>query len=161
VSWTILLDSGPLGLVTHRKGVPGADDCRQWVAACLDHGARILVPAIADYEVRRELARANRSAGLARLDAFNTAEPDRYLPLTDAALRLAATLWARARQQGKPTADPRELDCDVVLAAQALTLAPTSSRIVVATMNIGHLSQFVAAALWTDIDPATAPNVDQ
>ena len=47
---------------------------------------------------------------------------------------------------------PRELDCDVLIAAQALTLgAPTGERVVGAT-NVGHLAQFVAAELWTSID---------
>lgn len=147
----IFLDTGPLGLVTHRKGVPGADACRRWVADCLDAGARVVVPAIADYEVRRELRRAAKSPGLLRLDTFNAAEPDRYLPLSDAALKLAATLWAEARQKGLPTADPRELDGDVILAAQALTFGAPPEEIVIATTNVGHLARFVTAETWTNI----------
>jgi hypothetical protein len=77
VSRIIVLDSGPLGLVTQRKGIPAADACRQWITRCLDRGSRIIVPAIADFEVRRELGRAGKAHGLARLDAFNVAEPDR------------------------------------------------------------------------------------
>jgi hypothetical protein len=65
VSRIIFLDTGPLGMVTQRKGVPVADACRQWVSACLDRGACVIVPAIADFEVRRELVRANKSSGLA------------------------------------------------------------------------------------------------
>jgi predicted nucleic acid-binding protein len=76
-------------------------------------GHRLVVPAIADYEVRRELERAGRTEGLASLEAWNSAAPDRYLPLSDSALRLASKLWAQARNAGTPTADPRELDCAV------------------------------------------------
>src|SRR5438093_11039652 len=94
----ILLDSGPLGLVTQRVGVPSADACRQWVDACSIAGAMILVPAIIDFEVRRELLRARKHAGVARLDAFVHAEPGRWIPITDAVLESAAELWATSRQ---------------------------------------------------------------
>lgn len=73
------------------------------------------------------------------------------LPVTTAAMRLAAELWARARQQGQPTAADNTIDCDVILAAQALTLG--SPEIVIATTNIGHLSRFVPAELWQKILP--------
>jgi predicted nucleic acid-binding protein len=112
-----------------------------------------VVPAVAALEVRRELERLEKTKGLARLEAFSTAEPDRYLVLSDAALRLAATLWARARHQGKPTADPRELDCDVIIAAQALTMGAPASSLIIATTNIGHLAQFVTAESWANIVP--------
>jgi predicted nucleic acid-binding protein len=80
----------------------------------------VIVPAIVYYELRRELLRARKSFGIARLDAFVAATPGRYLPLSDEALRLAADLWAKSRQEGRPTADPKDLDIDVIIAAQAL-----------------------------------------
>ena len=80
----------------------------------------MIVPAIVYYELRRELLRARKSFGIARLDAFVAATPGRYLPLSDEALRLAADLWAKSRQEGRPTADPKDLDIDVIIAAQAL-----------------------------------------
>jgi hypothetical protein len=45
------------------------------------------------------------------------------------------------------------LDCDVLIAAQALTLGIPSSDLVIATTNVGHLSRFVTADLWTNIRP--------
>ena len=151
MSRVIILDTGPLGIATKRRGVPDAEACRQWITNGIRSGASFLVPAIAYYEVRRELERLNNAGGIARLDAFCRAVPDRYLILTDAALRLACTLWARARNTGMPTADPKELDCDVLLAAQALTLSLPASDLTIATTNVGHLSQFVAADLWIKI----------
>lgn len=145
---TIVLDTSPLGTVTKRRGVPDADACRQWVADCRRAGHRILAPAIAYYELARELERSGNTAALARLDAFCRV-PGCYLPVTDQAVHLAVKLWARARRAGIPTADPKELDCDVLIAAQALDLGLPPSELVVATMNIGHLSQFVSAELWT------------
>ena len=153
MSRVILLDAGPLGIVTKRRGVPDAEACRAWVTHCLRQGARIFVPAIAYYEVCRELERMRNTMGLARVAAFCSAVPGRYLPLSDAALRLGCRLWAQARRAGTPTAAPSELDCDVLLAAQALTLEVPEADRVIATTNVGHLSQFVAAELWTQITP--------
>lgn len=151
MSRVVLLDAGPLGIATKRRGVPDAEASRQWIRNGIQRGASFLVPAIAYYEVRRELERLNSAAGIARLDAFCHADPRRYLILTDDALRLACTLWARARNSGTPTADPKELDCDVLLAAQALTLDLPASDLIIATTNVGHLSQFVTADLWVNV----------
>jgi hypothetical protein len=71
--------------------------------------------------------------------------------LTDEALRFGCQLWARARSTVTPTADPRELDCDVLLAAQALPMDVPASDLIIAATNVGHLSQFVAADLWVNI----------
>ena len=149
---TIFLDTSPLSTVTKRKGVPEADACRQWVADCRRAGHEIIAPAIAYYEVARELERAGNVTGLARLNAFCSV-PGCYLPLSDDALRLAARLWARARNAGMSTADPKELDCDVLIAAQALDQGVPTSDLIIATMNVGHLSRFVTAELWTNITP--------
>ncbi len=143
----VLLDAGPLGLVTNPKRSPASVACAQWLQALVTHGARTIVPEIADYEVRRELLRANKVKGLKRLDAL-VAHLE-YLPLTTEAMRMAADFWAQARQQGAPTADDKALDGDVILAAQAGTLG--SRNVVIATTNVGHLSRFTPAALWPDI----------
>jgi hypothetical protein len=45
-------------------------------------------------------------------------------------------------------ADPKEIDADVILAAQAEAIAAT-----VATENVGHLARFVPARHWRDIPP--------
>jgi hypothetical protein len=91
------------------------------------------------------------SAAVKSLDEFNSAEPDRFLRLGKKDLRLAAELWARTRQKGRPTADTHALDIDVILAAQVLNLKPKPTNVVVATSNLKHLSLFVPAALWADI----------
>jgi hypothetical protein len=147
----VILDTGPLGIATKRRGVPEAEACRAWIADGLRKGASFTVPAIAYYEVRRELERLKNTTGIARLNGFCDAVPGRYLILTDEALRFGCQLWARARSAGTPTADPRELDCDVLLAAQALTMGVPASDLIIATTNVGHLSQFVAADLWESI----------
>ena len=64
---------------------------------------------------------------------------------------LAADLWASSRQSGLPTGDPKKLDIDVILAAQALTLGIPASEVIVATSNVSHISRFVPADLWNNI----------
>ena len=144
---TIVLDSGPLGLVTNPGGSKEAAACGQWLLNVATGGATVMVPEIADYEVRRELLRARRAAGITRLDALITQVE--YLAITTSAMRQAATFWAEARQQGRPTAADPALDGDVILAAQAATLGRVG--VVVATTNARHLSRFVPAELWSDI----------
>ena len=147
----VALDAGPLGLVTNPKRSPESLACTQWLKAFVAAGSRLVLPEIADYEVRRELLRGRRERGLRRLDAL--VELVEYLPITTAAMRQAAAFWAAARQRGQPTADDRALDGDVILAAQVATME--SAEVIVATTNVGHLSRYVQAALWRDIPHAS------
>lgn len=144
----VLLDAGPLGMVTHPGGVAEVDACKVWLQGLVSRGTRVLVPEIADYEVRRELLRARKARSLSRLDELLDALE--YLPLTTAAMRRAAELWAEARQQGQPTADAKALDADVILAAQGLTLL-TEGEVVVATTNVGHLKRLITAETWREV----------
>ena len=145
----VFLDAGPLGMVSHRGGVEEIDACQRWLRRLLQRGVRIVIPEIADYEIRRELIRARKHRGIERLDAL--AASLEYLPLTTTAMRRAATMWAEIRQHGFPTADPKALDGDVILAAQALTSGLPGTDLVVATTNVGHLARLVPAALWREI----------
>jgi hypothetical protein len=55
-----MLDAGPLGLITNPKLSGESIACAQWLQTHLTSGRRVLIPEIADYEVRRELLRANK-----------------------------------------------------------------------------------------------------
>jgi predicted nucleic acid-binding protein len=138
----ILLDSYPLGALSHPQ--PDINIVR-WAAACQTAGHRIYVPEVIDYEVRRELLRARKYSGVRNLDALKAAF--QFLPITNPAMLLAADLWAQSRQSGLPTGDPKKLDIDVILAAQALTLGVPAADLIVATSNAAHISRFVAADL--------------
>ena len=151
MSDVLFLDSGPLGLITHPHRSAEVIAIADWLKDCIRAGARILVPAIVYYEIKRELLRASKNAGIARLDAFVNDAPGRYVPLSDDALRRAAELWAQSRRGGRPTTDAKALDIDVLLAAQVLSLGGDA---VLATTNPNHLAPFVQARLWTDITPA-------
>lgn len=143
----ILLDAGPLGLVTNPKLSAESTACAQWLQMHITSGSRPMIPEITDYEVRRELLRANKTKGVARLDAL--VDLIEYLPLTTTAMRQAAIFWAQARQKGQPTAGDKTIDGDMILAAQAVTLE--ASEVIIATTNASHLSRFSVAELWQDI----------
>jgi predicted nucleic acid-binding protein len=147
VSRVVFLDAGPLGLVTNPRRSPRSTACAQWLQSLVSDGTRVIVPEIADYEVRRELLRANKQKGIAQLDGL--VDLLEYLPITTAAMRQAAVFWAEARQRGQPTAGDKTIDSDMILAAQGVMLGV--SDIVIATTNVGHLTRFVPADLWQNI----------
>ncbi len=148
----VLLDSGPLGLVTGPRKLIDANACRAWLEELLAAGVEVRVPDIADYEVRRELLRARRLSGIQHIDALRGRIG--YLVVTSETLFLAADFWAQLRQQGKPTAPDAALDSDVILAAQAALLIGIGHNVVIATTNVGHLARLVPADLWQNIRAA-------
>jgi hypothetical protein len=155
MSRLILLDANTLGLATNPGGKPDAQACAAWIEALLQGGDRVLAAEIADYEIRRELLRARKLAGVARLDRWR--ETGAYVPLTTEAMLLAATFWAEARQQGRPTAPDLALDGDVILAGQAEVLRRAGNTVIVATDNVRHLARFTDARRWQEIQPTAPP----
>jgi hypothetical protein len=147
----VLLDSGPLGLACGRPGSPAPDRCRHWIDGLLARGVEVIVPEIADYEVRRELTLVRAVASLRRLDYLVSPGRLSYVPVTTAEWRQAAAFWADARSRGMPTASRDALDADVLLAVCTTTIGQPSDIIVVATTNVGHLSRYCDARLWTSI----------
>ena len=150
MSKIIVLDTGVLGIVTNPKDTAETQACGEWLVGHLKRNTLVFIPEIADYELRRELIRAGKARGLRRLDALISTL--HYEPLTTAAMRHAAQLWALARQSGRATAAPDALDGDVIVCAQALQIAARPrhehDELVVATTNPKHLSPFVTAKEW-------------
>lgn len=135
------------------KKQPTVSDARhQWVIDCEAAGHRVLVPAISYYEVLRDLEQRQATGQIARLKAF-CLQPQRFLSITTDHLETAARLWGRSRRTGLPTADPHALDSDSILAAQALSLGIADPGLIVATTNPAHISRYVSADLWTNIQP--------
>jgi len=148
----IFLDSGPLSMVTNPKANGTTLECQLWLDFQIRQGAIVFVPEIADYEVRRELIRAGKQRSVQQLDQLKTVLA--YVPITTEMILKAAELWAIVRQQGQPTADPMSLDGDVILAAQAITIAQQiQQEVIIATTNVGHLSRFTIAQHWQTITP--------
>ena len=128
-----------------------SQEADEWAMDRQRAGDQLAVPEIADYEIRRELLRAGREFGIARLGELCAIFE--YLPLTTEVMHDAASLWADARNAGRSTAHPHALDGDVILAAQArsaqIEMAP--EPVVIATTNVAHLARYTDARLWTDI----------
>lgn len=64
MSDTVVLDSGPLGLLTNPNNSPAPVAIRQWLADLLVASRRVILPGIADYEIRREYIRAMMTQSL-------------------------------------------------------------------------------------------------
>ena len=95
----VLLDAGPLGLVTNPRESLETRECTRWLASLAARGDQIRLPEIANYEVRRELLRAGKPRGIQRLDALKATVA--YLPITTAVMLTAAEFWAEARRRGR------------------------------------------------------------
>jgi predicted nucleic acid-binding protein len=149
----ILLDSSPLGLLCRPRGHPRGDACRLWLDSIGLAGIAVVVPEVADYEIRRELVRLSAHAGLVRLDNLSTTW--RYDPLTTPIMRKAAEFWADLRRLGLPTAGDEGLDADAILAAQAALIGNPGDTVTVATSNARHLARFpgIDAQDWPSILP--------
>jgi predicted nucleic acid-binding protein len=144
----VLLDAGPLGIVTNPRISPEAEACKEWLTKITARGIDVTIPEIADYEVRRELLRAGKQAGLARLTALRSFL--RFVPITSPTMLRAAEFWARARNTGRQSAEDASLDADMILAAQATELM-VGQEVMIATTNVRHLALFAPAQLWRDI----------
>ena len=149
MSRVVLLEAGPTGLLTNPRAGALYQACSEWLAALVSGGTRVVLPEIADYEVRRELLRIGSTRGIDRLNTLKTVLD--YLPITTDVMLRAAEFWALARRRGRPTAANAELDCDVILAAQAGLLSAAGDQPVVATTNVRHLSLFPEARRWQDV----------
>jgi hypothetical protein len=145
----ILLDTGPLGLVTHPKGSTESDECNQWLREQIIKGTRVLVPGISDYELRREMVLNDSTKGITKLDALKNTIG--FAPISTAVMNQAAEFWSQARRMGKQTATDKALDSDMILSAHAAVVASHGHQVVVATTNIKHLELFCDARLWKDI----------
>ena len=147
----IVLDSGPLGLLSRSPSKPVAIRCHTWLLTLELAGVTVAIPEIADYEVRRELLRAGIAKGIDRLDDLKTRLG--YMPMTTGAMLRAAEFWPEVRRFGIPTASPDALDADCIVAAQASVVGRPGDVVTIATNNVIHLSRFsgVDARDWTTI----------
>ena len=151
----IFLDSGPVGLACGPRKNPDVLRFENWILRLLDdRWTDLVLPEIADYEVRRDLLTLPDSArAIARLDALIRPNRLRYVPIRTSAMRLAASLWADAQMRGYRTAGEDAIDGDVILAAQSLDYIGEGDQLWVVTGNPSHLSRYLGdrAVAWETI----------
>ncbi|MFL6234078.1 MAG: PIN domain-containing protein [Thermoanaerobaculia bacterium] len=121
----LLLDSNILSKVVH----PSVEEHRPVAAAIQrlleDHRFVVFVPEVTDYELRRKLLhighRPHQGRKWAREALINLDQMASlgYLPLTTETMRLAASLWAQTRSEGRLRGPEESLDIDIILVAQA------------------------------------------
>jgi predicted nucleic acid-binding protein len=139
----ILLDTGVLGMATNPKATSQCQECKQWLNALSNRNYLVALPEITDYELRRELIRANKLRGIRQLNELKALVI--YLPITTQVMLKAAELWAQARIEGSSTAHSEAIDGDVILAAQAILIQLQGHSVTIATTNVKHLSRFTSA----------------
>jgi hypothetical protein len=81
----LMLDTGPLAQLVHPRLDP---DLAQWFKAAVAAGLNLVVPEIADYELRRKLLHKDLRESLARLDSLEASVT--YLAIDTPTLRRAA-----------------------------------------------------------------------
>jgi predicted nucleic acid-binding protein len=151
----VFLDSGILGLISSPNERDEVTACQNWVLGLLAKGVYVISSDVCDYEVRRSLllleTQQLTKVNLDRLDRWR--EVIDFLPLTTQVMQRAARVWADARRRGLPTAEPKNIDADMIIVAQWLLLSDEypGRRITISTTNVKHLLPFCDAMVWQEI----------
>ena len=88
----VFLDSGPLGMACHPRS---NSQVTTWLYGLLNRRVTVIIPEIADYEVRRELILTRKKKSVQKLNDFKALMG--YVPISTAAMLQAAELWALTR----------------------------------------------------------------
>ena len=71
MSKAVLLDACTLGMVSNPNDTADNLACQEWALDLHRKGVSVCIPEIADYEIRRELIRANKGAGSRNLTGLS------------------------------------------------------------------------------------------
>ena len=151
----IFLDTGVLGVLASPNDKQEVRDCQQWLYSLTIRGTYCVSSDICDYELRRSLIlesfKYDNEKSIQKLDELQSLID--FFPVTSQVLNHAAFLWANSRRQGQPTADPKTLDADVIIAAQCQFFKQEypGQSLICATTNVNHLIRFIEAQTWQSI----------
>ena len=140
----VLIDSGPLGKITHPKIDPAVKEWLQFIQA---NKIALRVAEISDYELRRNLLLEGLGKSINRLAKFR--QTKRFIPITSEMMVEAAELWAWTRRQGQPTTSNERLDGDVILVAQAIFQKEYFDEVIIVTENPKHICRFDSFGIFT------------
>lgn len=159
----VLLDSGVMGLLIHpiqaelkEANIQNKEilQCTEWLYALLARSVIFVTSEVSDYEVRRELIRIN-SRGIDTLNKLRAERTIDFLPVDTRVWETASQLWAKLRQEGMATASDRNIDADIIIAAQWKILCEEfpGRGVYIATTNLKHLQRIAGeyAREWYDI----------
>ena len=128
----LYLDTGPIGwLYNPKRATIGP----AWIQA-QSRAWTVVVAAPVMYEARRDAIRREARQALGALGVILSLTE--YEDLDQQDWETGAALWALARANGKPTADDKELDCDVLIGA----LVVRHEGAAVVTTNTKHFHAF-------------------
>lgn len=142
----LVLDATPLGKLAHSQVSP----IRDWLFDMLASGRRVVLPELADYEVRRGLLHKEAVAQLRRLDELK--QDLAYQPITTDIMMQAARVWADAKGRGRQFTHDHALSGDAILIAQTQALGDKRSVTVISS-NARHLRPYVRAMGWHTFEP--------
>ena len=142
----VLLDNGPLGEISHPNVAP---DVMERLTLFFSKGYDVRISEVSDYEIRKELIREGLTESVERLDLLK--RDFGYVPITTKAMLIAAELWARERNAGRPGASEDALDADVIIAAQAAVLNDDGEDVIVVTNNPKHFKNLVEVSDWDSL----------
>jgi predicted nucleic acid-binding protein len=156
----VFFDTCTLGVLVNPNNTPKTREIRLWMKSHLEKGVGFRVPEIADYELRRNLIfetlRAANSPSIKSIQNLDNLKITiGYVPLSTDTILTASAMWAAAKKGNYSTAHKFKLDGDVILAAQAIVESAATEKIIIATRNVRHLSQYstvtVEAREWKNI----------
>lgn len=148
----IILDSGIISTLCKQLNIPEVVECQKWFQRLNARGAYFTASELCDYEVRRELIRRYKLDEVQKLDELRK-EID-FLPLTHEVILKASKLWAKARENHKPTSNLKNIDIDMFISAQWEILKEDcpGQHVIIATTNTKHLKLFAEAEEWENIN---------
>jgi hypothetical protein len=138
------LDSRPLGEVVKPKRSPDID---QWLEFTKEKKIALRVAEIVDYELRRELTLQNLHGNKISYKSIHNLNKFRqrkqFISLTsEAILDDACEIWASLRFNNQGTANIKNIDVDVILAAQALSQKNRFDEVIIVTGNPSDICRF-------------------
>jgi len=137
ISKVIILDSKPLAEICNPLNYQKTQPLIKFLK---DEKIALKIAEITDYELRRELTLRDLHKGISNLNKF--AQRKQIIPLCRESLIIATKLWADLRKAAQPTADNKNIDCDVIMVAQALKLQDRYDQIIILTIDVKDLVRF-------------------